>query len=62
MRVNTVYGVQQGSSSTLRVRNESAWYVYREDWEGSKLLNTRLVAGPFATKKEALKAMKAMPK
>ena len=53
-RVHTTYGVQQGSSSTLQVRNENAWYVYQEVWEGSRLLNTRLVAGPFATKKEAL--------
>ncbi len=56
--ISTVYGIQQGSSSTLAVRNESSWFVYREDWEAAKLLRTDVVAGPFATKAEAKAAQK----
>lgn len=36
--------VQQGSSPQFRVRNECRWYVLKEVWQGSHLLNTRLLA------------------
>jgi hypothetical protein len=50
--VSHVYFAQQGSSSTLRVRSDQ-WYAVHEAWEGSNLLNTSAVAGPFDTFEEA---------
>lgn len=46
------YRVQHGSSSTLRTLDQSAYYVVCEDWEGSNLLNTRLISR-HATEPEA---------
>ena len=36
--------IQQGSSQTLRVNDESKWYVVREEWEGSRILNSTILA------------------
>lgn len=42
-RSNVIF-IQQGSSNTLRVSNESRWYVVREEWEGSRILNTVILS------------------
>lgn len=42
-RSNSVF-VQQGSSNTLRVRNELLFNVVKEEWEGSNLLNTFIIS------------------
>lgn len=36
--------IQQGSSNTLRVENENKWYVVREEWQGSRLLNSVILS------------------
>ena len=41
--IHETHHIQQGSSNTLLVADESAWYVVREVWEGSKLLNSQVV-------------------
>lgn len=50
-----VHVVQQGSSGTIRVSDESAWYLLREVWQGRKLLDTRIVS-KHATRALALDA------
>ena len=37
------YVIQKGSSQTMRVCDENRFYVVREDWEGSQLLNSVIV-------------------
>lgn len=48
--------IQQGSSSTLRVSNEDKWYVVREEWQGSKLLNS-VILNSFDTESDARNAL-----
>jgi len=36
--------VQQGSSNTLRVKNEMLFNVVKEEWEGSRLLHTFILS------------------
>ena len=45
--------VQQGSSQTLNTSDENRWYVIKEIWEGSQLLDARIIASA-STKEEAL--------
>jgi hypothetical protein len=54
-KIDTTFHIQQGSSGTLRVSDEDAWYFVGEAWEGSKLLNT-WIESRHATKDEALAA------
>lgn len=42
-RSNVIF-IQQGSSNTLRVQNESRWYVVREEWEGSRILDSVILS------------------
>ena len=51
-----VWSVQQGSSSTLRVTDEFAWYVYYEIWEGMRLLSSRIHTR-HKTRSEALASL-----
>jgi hypothetical protein len=53
--ISHVYTVQQGSSGTLRVTDESAWYLVRETWQGARLLDARIVS-KHETRAEALDA------
>ena len=54
----TVYFVQVGNSSTLRLGNESIAVVY-EEWQGSQLLDTGLVSR-HTTEAEARAAVKVL--
>ena len=45
--------VQQGSSQTVRTGDENRWYVIKEIWEGSQLLDSHIIASA-STKEEAL--------
>lgn len=47
------YIVQQGSSNTFRVTDESAWFVLRETWQGARLLDTQIVS-KHLTREDAL--------
>jgi hypothetical protein len=47
--------IQQGSSSTLRVENEDRWYLVKEEWQGSQLLNS-VILGSYNTEQEAKSA------
>jgi len=42
-RTDVVF-IQQGSSNALRVENENKWYVIREEWQGSRLLNSVILS------------------
>lgn len=56
--VHHAYFVQQGSSNTLHVPDEAAWYVIKEAWEGSRLLSTVIISR-HASKEDALAAKEA---
>ncbi len=43
-QVFTAFFVQQGSSSTLRVTDENAWYVVRETWRGEQIISAGVVS------------------
>jgi hypothetical protein len=38
-----VLSIQRGSSNTLRTSDEQAWFVVKECWQGSRLLNARIL-------------------
>jgi len=54
--------VQHGNSDTLCVPNQDKHYLVKETWEGSRLLNSTIVAGPFDTDAEAMEARKEYKK
>ena len=54
-RLDVIFFIQQGSSNTLRVMNEKKWYVIREAWQGSRLLNS-VILSCFDTEQEAADA------
>lgn len=53
-RTDSVF-IQQGSSQTLRVLDENRWYVVKEEWEGSRLLNS-VILSSYKTEAEATNA------
>lgn len=59
--VHHVFSVQQGSSGTFRVTDESAWYVLHEVWEGQRLLDVRAVSR-HESREDALAAAGAAEK
>ena len=52
--------IQQGSSNTIRVRDDNAWYVIKEECEGSRILNSAIVSqhDTFQQAKDALSKLK----
>jgi len=50
---NTIFFAQQGSSNEIRVSDQDKWYVIRQVWEDSRILNTQIEAS-FPTRDEAL--------
>ena len=54
---NDVTFIQQGSSSTLRVTDEDKFYLVREEWQGTLLLNS-VILGKYDTDVEAEEAWK----
>lgn len=41
-QVHTGYFLQQGSSGTLRVSDESRYYVVAETWQGTRIVKTEI--------------------
>jgi hypothetical protein len=50
VRSNVIF-IQQGSSNTLHARDDK-WHVIREEWEGSRILNS-VILSSYATELEA---------
>jgi hypothetical protein len=53
MHNNTIFFAQQGSSNEIRVSDQDKWYVIRQVWEGSQILDTGIESS-YATRDEAL--------
>lgn len=53
-----VYNIQHGSTPELRVTDENKWYLIRETWNGSQMVN-QAIAGSYDTRQEAIKARAA---
>ena len=52
-----VYLTQQGSSPSLRISGQQdKWYLIRETWNGNRLVDQTISAGPFDSEDQALEA------
>jgi hypothetical protein len=58
MSTNSYY-VQQGSSGLVHTRNENMFYVIRETWSGSQIVNTTIMSA-HDTEAEAFQAKAAL--